>query len=88
MSRETALWNGRRLLTRFQPDALRKMLAISVYNLQDVSSPDDPLFRWLWVRQPVAKVGYSIFVYDLTNDPEGLMKLEESYVKAEIKGFP
>jgi hypothetical protein len=50
--------------------------------LQDVSTPDEPLFRWLWVRQPVAKIGYSIFVYDLTNDPEGLMKLEETYMKA------
>ena len=60
----------------------RKILAISVYNLQDVSTPDEPLFRWLWVRQPVAKIGYSIFVYDLTNDPEGLMKLEETYMKA------
>ena len=69
-------------------DASRKILAISVYNLQDVSRPNDPLFRWLWLRQPVAKIGYSIFIYDLTNDPEGLMKLEESYVKAEIKGFP
>ena len=69
-------------------DAARKILAISVYNLQDVSRPNDPLFRWLWVRQPVAKIGYSIFIYDLTNDPEGLMKLEESYVEAGIKGFP
>jgi hypothetical protein len=55
----------------------RKILAISVYNLQDVSSPHDPLFRWLWVRRPIAKIGYSIFIHDLTNDPEGLMKLEE-----------
>ena len=38
-------------------DASRKMLAISVYNLQDVSRPYDPLFRWLWARQPVAKIG-------------------------------
>ncbi len=68
-------------------DAPRKILAISVYNLQDVSRPNDPLFRWLWVRQPVAKIGYSIFVYDLTNDPEGLIKLEEIYVKAEIQGM-
>jgi 4-amino-4-deoxy-L-arabinose transferase-like glycosyltransferase len=66
----------------------RKILAISVYNLQDVSSPHDPLFRWLWVRRPIAKIGYSIFIYDLTNDPEGLMKLEESNVEAGIKGFP
>jgi hypothetical protein len=66
------------------PTASRKILAISVYNLQDVSSPYDPLFRWLWMRQPVAKIGYSIFIYDLTDDREGLMKLEESYVKAGI----
>jgi 4-amino-4-deoxy-L-arabinose transferase-like glycosyltransferase len=56
----------------------RKILAISVYNLQDVSSPHDPRFRWLWLRHPVAKIGYSIFVYDLTNDQEGIMKLEET----------
>ena len=68
-------------------DAARKILAISVYNLQDVSRPNDPLFRWLWVRQPVAKIGYSIFIYDLTNDPEGLMKLEEIYVRAGIQGM-
>jgi Dolichyl-phosphate-mannose-protein mannosyltransferase len=68
-------------------DAARKILAISVYNLQDVSRPNDPLFRWLWVREPVAKIGYSIFVYDLTNDPEGLIKLEEIYVKAGIQGM-
>jgi hypothetical protein len=52
--------------------------------LQDIWTPHDPLFRWLWVRQPVAKIGYSIFIYDLTDDREGLMKLEESYVKAGI----
>jgi len=68
-------------------DAARKILAISVYNLQDVSRPNDPLFRWLWVREPTAKIGYSIFVYDLTNDPEGLIKLEEIYVKAGIQGM-
>jgi hypothetical protein len=66
-------------------DAPRKILAISVYNLQDVSNADDPLFRWLWARRPIAKIGYSIFVYDLTDDPEGLMRLEETYVKAGIQ---
>jgi Dolichyl-phosphate-mannose-protein mannosyltransferase len=68
--------------------APRKILAISVYNLQDVSRPDEPLFRWLWVRQPVAKIGYSIFIYDLTHDHEGLMKLEETYVKAGTQPMP
>ena len=64
------------------------MLAISVYNLQDVSRAYDPLFRWLWSRQPVAKIGYAIFVYDLTNDQEGLRKLEETYAKAGISLAP
>jgi hypothetical protein len=66
-------------------DAPRKILAISVSNLQDVATSYDPLFRWLWTRQPLAKIGYSIFIYDLTDDREGLMKLEESYVKAGIR---
>ncbi len=66
------------------PDTARKILAISVYNLQDVASPEDPLFRWLWTRQPVAKIGYSIFVYDLTGDRDGLTKLQETYVRAGI----
>lgn len=70
---------------RVPPGADRKILAISVYNLQDVSTPHDPLFHWLWTRQPVAKIGYSIFIYDLTHDREGLEKLEETYVKAGIK---
>jgi len=63
----------------------RKILAISVYNLQDVATAHDPLFRWLLVRKPVAKIGYSIFVYDLTNDPDGLMQLEKTYAKAGIE---
>ena len=65
--------------------ASRKVLAISVYNLQDVSFSYDPLFRWLWLRQPVAKIGYSIFVYDLTHDREGLTKLEETYSRAGVR---
>ena len=47
-------------------------------------APNDPLFRWLWVRRPIAKIGYSIFIYDLTDDAEGLIKLEEIYVKSGI----
>jgi Dolichyl-phosphate-mannose-protein mannosyltransferase len=64
--------------------APRKILAISVYNLQDVSNRYNPLFRWLWSRKPITKIGYSIFVYDLTDDLEGLRKLRETYVKAGI----
>ena len=68
--------------------APRKILAISVNNLQDVSTAYNPLFRWLWLRQPIAKIGYSIFIYDLTEDREGLAKLEETYAKAGIQPPP
>jgi hypothetical protein len=59
-------------------DAQRKILAISVYNLQDVSNPSDPLFGWLRLREPIAKIGYSIFIYDLTNDAVGVMMVERA----------
>jgi hypothetical protein len=68
-------------LDRVPENAPRKILAISVYNLHDVSNAGDARFRWLWTRRPIAKIGYSIFVYDLTNDQEGIIKLEEIYVK-------
>jgi hypothetical protein len=70
---------------RVSDTASRKILAISVYNLQDVSNAYAPLFRWLWRRQPVAKIGYSIFIYDLTDDPEGLSLLRETYARAGIR---
>jgi hypothetical protein len=70
---------------RVPASARRKILAISVCNLQDVATLDDPIFRWLWSRKPVAKIGYSIFVYDLTNDLDGLRRLEETYAKTRIR---
>jgi hypothetical protein len=66
----------------------RKILAISANNLQDVSTAYNPLFRWLRLRQPIAKIGYSIFIYDLTEDREGLAKLEETHAKAGIHPPP
>jgi hypothetical protein len=72
-------------IDRVPASAPRKILAISTYNLQDVAFSYDPLFRWLWTRKPITKIGYSIFVYDLTDDREGLMKLEETYARVGIK---
>jgi 4-amino-4-deoxy-L-arabinose transferase-like glycosyltransferase len=66
----------------------REILAISVYNLQDVASPDDPLYRWLWTRTPIAKIGYSIFIYDLTGRPDDLHRLKDTYRKAGIPAPP
>jgi len=69
---------------RVPADAPRKMLAISANNLQELATFNDPLFRWLRARQPITKIGYSIFVYDLTRDPEGLRDLAATYDKAGV----
>lgn len=68
--------------------ARRKILAISVNNLNDVFHPHRPLFRWLRQRKPVAKIGYSIFVYDLTHDTEGLAELQKAYAKLKLPRGP
>jgi hypothetical protein len=56
--------------------------------LQDVAFSHEPLFRWLWSRKPLEKIGYSIFIYDLTDDREGLRRLEESYIKVGLEPPP
>ncbi len=45
-----------------------KFLAVSVTNLQSVYSPDKKTFSWLLPYEPVARIGYSIFVYDIQGD--------------------
>jgi hypothetical protein len=73
---------------RVPAEAPRKILAISVTHLQDTFTAHDPLFLWLGLRKPVANIGHSIFIYDLTDDSESLAKLEETYVKAGISPWP
>ncbi|MEK7722322.1 MAG: hypothetical protein AAB359_08030, partial [Elusimicrobiota bacterium] len=51
------------------------LLAVSATNLQGVYYPDKETFSWLKARRPVFTAGYSIFVYDLSSDKEGLEKL-------------
>ena len=69
------------------PGMAREILAISVSNLQAVHFQDKNLFRWLYRRNPVEKIGYSIFVYDLTGDPEAHLRLAEVYLKAGPAGL-
>jgi len=42
-----------------------RFLAISVTNLQGLNFSNREYFKWLLQYEPVAKIGYSIFVYDL-----------------------
>ena len=82
------LWEWPPPRVKISRQTQRDVLAISVYNLQDVASPDDPLFRWLWKDAPIAKIGYSIFIYDLTKHPDDLRRLNETYRKAGIPAPP
>jgi hypothetical protein len=67
------------------PDVLpcgrREVLAISVTNLQGVSFKEQGLYHWLYSRTPVAKIGYSIFVYDLTRDADAHVQLAKLYLR-------
>jgi hypothetical protein len=51
------------------------LLAVSATNLQGTYYPDHDTFSWLKSRKPAYTAGYSIFVYDLTADKDGLGKL-------------
>jgi hypothetical protein len=62
-------------------DLGRKLLVISVVNLQETLTRHNPLFTWLHRREPVARIGYSIHVYDLTGDLDALLELGEAYRK-------
>lgn len=43
-----------------------QLIAISVTNLQGVYFQDKGQYKWLMDYEPVAKIGYSIYVYDLS----------------------
>ena len=51
------------------------LLAISATNLQSVYYGDKEVFSWLKERTPLHIVGHALFLYDLTEDPEGARKL-------------
>jgi len=57
----------------------RPLLAVSATNLQGVYYPDHSVFDWLKKRNPLFTAGYSIFVYDLSGDKEGLGKLSDIF---------
>ena len=51
------------------------LLSVSATNLQGTYYADKETFSWLKPRKPAFTSGYSIFVYDLSSDREGLEKL-------------
>jgi hypothetical protein len=66
-----------------QPPGARDILAISVVNLQDVmAGGQNHFFDWLYDRKPIAKIGYSIYVYDITGDAEAHLRLADACMRA------
>ena len=61
------------------PPGERELFAISVTCLQGTYFEDKTTYRWLWEREPVARPGYCIFVYDLTGDADAHRRLAEVY---------
>jgi len=63
-------WLPSFVLRNHEPDKepqinLNQPLAISVTNLHGTPLDNKEQFKWLLQHEPVAKLGYSIFVYDL-----------------------
>ncbi len=58
-------------------DLPRELLAVSVLNLQGVRV--GAIYQWLAGREPLARIGYSIHVYDITQDAEAHVRLAEIY---------
>jgi hypothetical protein len=69
---------------RVPDDLPRKLLAISVSNLQEVQTHSYPLFTWLRMLRPAARIGHSIHIYDLTGDTDALRALGETYRKVGL----
>ena len=46
----------------------RAFFAISATNLQGVIYPQKDYFAWLKDQKPVAVLGHSLFIFDVTND--------------------
>ena len=57
----------------------KPILAISVTNLHGVYLADHDLYGWLRAKTPIATVGYAIYVYDLSDDPEAHCRLAGAY---------
>lgn len=62
-----------------EPGTGRELLAVSAMNLQGVFFGDTRAYAWLGARRPVAVLGHSISVYDITDDAAAHRALSEMY---------
>jgi Dolichyl-phosphate-mannose-protein mannosyltransferase len=57
----------------------KKYLAISVKSLQGVSFPDHEVYSWLKRYNHIDRIGYSIYIYDLTGQIDAYLELAYIY---------
>jgi tetratricopeptide (TPR) repeat protein len=67
-------------------------IAVSATNLQSVYLLDTKSFDWLKAYEPIGRIGYSIFVYNIQGDVSahnnlGIHYLEYGMVKEAVKEF-
>ena len=67
------------------PHSSKELLAISVNNLHGTYLPDRNLYTWLKAYSPIARIGYSIYVYDLTGDAAAHRRLADIYRRAGME---
>jgi hypothetical protein len=57
----------------------RELLVVSAYDLMGIDPSMRRTYAWLREREPIARPGYSFFVYDVTDDLEAQRKLVRLY---------
>ena len=57
----------------------RELLVVSAYDLLGIDPSMRRSYAWLREREPIARPGYSFFVYDVTDDLEAQRKLVQMY---------
>lgn len=70
-----------------EPATGRELLAVSAMNLQGAYFGDVGAYGWLATRRPVAELGHSISIYDITDDPDAhsaLARMYERFGPAEL----
>jgi hypothetical protein len=70
-----------------EPATGREFLAVSAMNMQGIFFDDPRAYAWLAEREPVAVLGYSISVYEITDDlaaHRALARMYDHYGPAEL----
>jgi tetratricopeptide (TPR) repeat protein len=62
------------------PDPKREFFVISANSLQCLYYPDKTIFDWVKKRRPIAVIGYTLFVYDISQDSEAQSNLGVMYI--------